>query len=71
MYPMLQRTRRLPSKKPSIATILRQNKNLEDDCSQAEGPLRFLSMLTSRVLITDGSYASIARGDCVRSHSAS
>ena len=47
----------------SVATVLRQNdtiQNFDDDCPQAERPLPLRSLLTPRVLIAAGNYASVA-----------
>jgi hypothetical protein len=51
----------------SVATISTPNaravQNLDDDCRQAEGPLPLRSLLTPRVLIAAGNYASLSLVD--------
>ena len=52
---------------PSVATVPRQNvktvQNFDDDCSRAERPLPLRSLLTPRVLIAAGNYASLSLVD--------
>jgi hypothetical protein len=55
------------STNPSVATVPRQNaktvQNFDDDCPQAERPLPLRSLLTPRVLIASGNYASLSLVD--------
>jgi hypothetical protein len=52
---------------PYVSTVPRQNtktvQNFNDDCPQAEGPLPLRSLLTPRVLIAAGNYASLSLVD--------
>jgi hypothetical protein len=48
------------STNPSVATV---PQNLDDDCPQVERPLSLRSLLTSRVLIAAGNYASLSLVD--------
>jgi len=45
---------------PSVATTSRQDENLDNDRPEAERPLPLRSLLTPRVLISAGNYASAA-----------
>ena len=47
----------------AIATISGQNENLEDGCPPAERPLPLRSLLTPRILIAAGNYASLSYVD--------
>ena len=55
------------STNPSVATVPRQNaktvQNIDDVCPQAERPLPLRSLLTPRVLIAAGNYASLSLVD--------
>ena len=55
------------STNPSFATVPRQNaetvQNLDGNCPQAERPLPLRSLLTPRILIAAGNYASISLVD--------
>jgi hypothetical protein len=44
----------------SIAMTTGQNEDLDDDCPQAERPLPLRSLLTPRVLLAAGNYASLS-----------
>ena len=63
--PILKKT--IGSTNPSVATVPSQNteivQNSDDDCPQAERPLPLRSLLTPRVLVAAGNYASLSLVD--------
>ena len=66
--PTLQKDQNnIGSTNSSVATVPRQNaetvQNLDDNCPQAERPLPLRSLLTPRILIAAGNYASVSLVD--------
>ena len=47
----------------SVATVIKTVQNFNDDCPQAERPLPLRSLLTPRVLVAAGNYASLSLVD--------
>ena len=55
--------RKKPMLQTSFGTMTKQNENFEDDYSRAEKPLPLRFLLTPRVLIAAGNYATVALVD--------